>query len=283
MPLARALVLIVAALALSDMGARATPLRAQQGLTGFSEGFEADTGWKVFEEVVSGSPCYATGAGAVTRTSDYAFAGAGSLSVWANRGQLSKSNHLIAYSSFTPADARAVWRYRARVLIPAASQGRGQTGPELSLQNTRAAQGGGWTTATAGLQYVANPHLPDAGGWHIWAETAPGVANWSDLIEAPLVPGQWYTVTLEVDYGTNRYLAFELEGPGGRVRAPLAGRGVAEEAKGFAEPSFVLTLESENLWNNCDGLTPFDYQVLYDQVEVVMLHRLALPLLLAGS
>jgi hypothetical protein len=275
----RAALTIITLLVAVGLGVPAAPSGAESavGLSRYADSFEAASGWQVFEEIVGGSPCYAAGVGIVQRVGSPTFAGAAALSVWANGLRQGTSNHLIAYTEFVPASASESWRYTTHVFVPTASVGQGQVGPELSIQNTRAAEVG-FTTATAAVQYIASPYLPDSGGWHVWAATSPGKAGWQDLILAPLAAGQWYTLTLDVDYATNHYLAFGVEGPGTALRRSLAGLSIAEETKGFTTSSFVLTLESENLWNNCNPAAIFDYQVVYDEVEAVTLRRMRLPM-----
>ena len=280
--------LIVVVLSLGWLGFRSpTPdvhAQNQPEVAAFTDDFETTTpNWKIFEELVGGNPCYATGLGMAERTTVLAFSGQQSLSVWANGQRGDKSNHLIAYTTFVPTDVGGLWRYRVRLLIPIATSGFGQTGPEFALQNTRLGSDGQWTTATAGVQYIANSYMPDVGGWHLWIATAPGRANWSDTVLAPLSPGQWYTATLDVDYGTNHYLGFGLTGPATNLYVSLKTYQIAEEVKGFVEPSFVLTLESENMWNNCQAGVVFDYQVLYDKVEASHRHLLLLPIVFGGT
>jgi hypothetical protein len=93
----------------------------------------------------------------------------------------------------------------------------------------------------------------------------PGVAAWSVFHTQPLTPGQWYRIAIEVDYATNRYLTFELEGPGVDVSIDLSSYAIAKENKGFDQEGFWLTVESENLWSGCTDV--FDYKVYYDGIS----------------
>ena len=58
------------------------------------DGFEGDEEWHMFEELVTS--CYGEGIGAIEKDPESAFRGGNGLTVWANKGQSTYSNHVIA-------------------------------------------------------------------------------------------------------------------------------------------------------------------------------------------
>ena len=157
------------------------------------------------------------------------------------------------------------------------STGRaGEAGPEFSMQNTREITAGTFRTMTAGIQYRANPYATE-GQWAIWTEKEPGsaIAEWKVFTTKKLKPGTWYRLILEADYDNNRYIKLKIRGGEGedkiKEKIDLSAYPITEEVK-FVEGAFWLTLESENLYNNCGDAGNFDYQVYYDQVKLKEIH-----------
>lgn len=232
----------------------------------FRDGFETPSGWGIFEEIVGGSSCYGTDIGEVARATDVASDGAHSLRVWANTTLSSKSNHVIAQKQVSNSGQTGRLRYQLVAYIAPETATSGEAGPEFSMQNTRKISPGQFRTATAGIQYRANPFSPLHKSWGIWAEVAPGQAAWQTFMTTDaLVPGAWYFMAVEADYTTNRYVRFWLRGPGIHLSRDLSAYQIAQEAK-FNEQALWLTLESENLYNNCGAAESYQYKVYYDDV-----------------
>jgi hypothetical protein len=210
----------------------------------------------------------------VARSTAVALDGSHSLGVWANKALSDKSNHVIAQKQLASTGQNGRFRYEVSALIAPETATWGEAGPELSLQNTRELAPGQFRTATVGVQYRANPWSPLYRSWAVWAEVAPGQANWVTFTTttAP-IPGEWYAIAVEADYTTNQYLGFWLQGPGIDLALDLSGYQIAQEEK-FTEQAFWLTLESENIYNNCGTAGNFAYQVYYDAIA---LHRLDEP------
>ncbi len=167
-------------------------------------------------------------------------------------------------------DVGLTGRFRYQVLAYQAPEtaATGETGPEFSMQNTREITPGQFRTATAGIQFRTNPYSPVYNTWAIWAEVSPGQADWQTFLTTDaLQPGKWYTIILEADYTTNQYRRFWLRGPGIHLAQDLSAYTIAQEAK-FSEQAFWLTLESENLYNNCGTAGNFQYKVYYDDVTL---------------
>lgn len=232
--------------------ARSRPIPLPQSprfIPRFTDNFETETNWLLFEEIVGGNSCYGSGVGSVARSTDVAYQGTHSLLVWANQAFSTKSNHLIGYKNYPNADQTDIWRYQVHAYIAAGTANSGQTGPEFSLQNTRQTAPDQFKTSTAGIQYLANPFSSDVGNWQVWREVTPGIAGWHTFMNQPIVAGKWYTLTLEADYIANRYNTFSIQGDGLDQTIDLSAYDIAAEDK-FTEEAFVITLESENLWNN---------------------------------
>ena len=238
--------------------------------TVFEDGFEEERGWGSFEEIVGGSTCYGDGIGSVERSTDVAHRGEHSLLVWANVALSDRSNHLLANLKRYERGQNGIFTYVLWAYIDASTGGTGQTGPEFSLQNTREVLPGQFRTSTAGVQYRANPFLPELYRWAIWTEVAGNTAGWREVMTQRLTPGEWYRLTLEVDYSANRYISLDIDGPDADPSAlDLSPYSIVPEEK-FTEEAFWLTLEAENLWSNCGADGPFEYRVYYDDVT---LHR----------
>jgi len=228
-------------------------------VSGFSDDFETDMGWSRFEEIVGGSSCYGDALGGVSRTTEVAFSGSQSLLIWANQQRSNKSNHVIGQKKVAASGQGGRWLYTVYAYIDPATGQTGQTGPEVSVQNTRRINNQ-FLTATAGVQY-----LPQEGTWNIW------MAGWQYFLTKALIPGHWYYIAIEVDYDSNQYHRFWLWREGEiDLSIDLTGYNIALEDKQFTEEALWLTVESENLWNNCGTAGVFQYRVYYDSVRLVM-------------
>jgi hypothetical protein len=265
--------LVGAALAIS-LVSWAAPAGAQVLL---SDSFESSpTPWGIFEEVVNGNACYATGIGAVDQTTEQAHQGSGSLRVWANEALSTKSDHVIGQRLLGSSGVSGRYRYDVWALIdPQAGDGlhEGQTGPEISLQNTRNGPSG-YRTTTGGIQYVANK-WSGQGTWNVWTDTGSGAAGWAPFATQVLTPGVWYELTLDVDYDANRYVAFTVAGGGLSLHFDLSSHVIVPESK-FTAEAFWATLEGENAWSNC-GQAAFEYRVYYDDAVVAKVAAPAAP------
>ncbi len=261
----------------SDNEAVITPTRTQSSSESvslskkspvkFFDDFETDEGWGIFEEIVGGSSCYGDGIGEVARSRRVASNGRYSLRVWANRLLSIYSNHVIANKQVSEVGQSGRWRYQLRAYIAPATGATGQAGPEFSMQNTRT-DGIRFLTSTAGIQYRASPYEQQPGSWAIWKEDQTELAGWQVFLVQPIAAGKWYTIVVEADYDANRYIRFRLSGHGIDISIDLTSYSIAREAKSFDREAFWITLEGENLWNNCGTAGPFEYVVYYDQVKL---------------
>lgn len=245
---------------------RSVPVAAQSNqLDLWSDDFEMDRGWSMFEEIVNS--CYGTGIGEVVRSTDAAFEGTWSLRLWANKALTTKSNHVIAQKKVSSSGQNGRYRYELYAFMaPKTASSGGETGPEFSMQNTRMNALGQFRTSTAGIQYRANPFSAVYRSWAVWAEAAQGKAAWKTFATTKaLVPGNWYYLSVEADFKTNKYVRFCLRGPGIDLSQDLSSYAIAQEAK-FTEQAFWLTLENENLYNNCGKAGSFDSKIYYDKV-----------------
>jgi hypothetical protein len=232
----------------------------------FLDDFETDQGWGMFEEIVGGSPCYGAGIGEAARSTNAVFKGSYSLRVWANKASTSKSNHVIAQKQISSSGQTGRFRYQLYAYRAPETATSGEVGPELSMQNTREISPGEFRTSTAGIQYRANPFSPLYRSWAVWAEVAPGKADWQTFMTTDVLPPeQWYFMAVEADYTTNRYVRFWLQGHGIDLSRDLSAYSIAHEVK-FNEQAFWLTLESENLFNNCGTAGNLDYKIYYDDI-----------------
>ena len=247
--------------------------------------------WGIFEERVGGSACYAKGIGDVSRALEAARQGGSGLRVWANEegfSEAASNDHVIAQKRLPADDYTGTWRYEFYTRIPEnAGTRRGQSGPEFSIQHTRPsttlAIAGEYRTVISGLQYSPSPWEPK---WRIWRADGAGQADcggpaacWEVLPQigsVELEVGTWYRVTMEVELtpdDNNRYNTFEVQkvdDPDPLIDLDLAEYAIAEEIK-FSEDAFWLSLEGQNLWNNCGpGYAGdfFDFQIEYDDVSL---------------
>ena len=233
----------------------------------FTDSFETETNWMSFEEIVGGNTCYGSGIGSVARSMDVAYEGSYSLLVWANQALSTKSNHVIGYKKYSDTGQTGILRYQIHAYIAPSTENSGETGPEFSMQNTRQVAPNEFRTSTAGIQYMANSSSPEADNWKVWREVAPGIADWHTFMNQPITAGVWYTLTLEANYINNRYNSFSIQGGGLDQMVDLSPYNIAAENK-FTEEAFVITLESENRWNNCGTAGVYEYKVYYDQVSL---------------
>jgi len=238
----------------------------------FANGCEAGSTWGFFEELVEPNPsCYTSGIGNVACVTAAAAAGTRSLQVSANPGAtISKSNHVIAQQHLLSTGLSGIVRYDADVYIPSATATTGQTGPELSMQNTRQVSSGQFTTSTAGIQYAANSADPNGGRWGVWAQVSPGVAAWqfSSTRAFPLSPDTLYHLTMVANFDTNRYESLAIAGGGSTTTFALGGVPIAAEPNKFTEEAFWITAEAENRWSNCGSAAATEYRLYYDNLVV---------------
>ncbi len=242
--------------------------RAAATPVSFYDGFETNRGWLAFEEIVGGNPCYGGGIGLVERTGEVALAGSYSLKVAANHARSRFSNHLIAHKPVADSPVSGV----ARMVVwarqePAAPGSLGETGPEISIQSTKATSRpeSPHITTVAGIQYLANPH-DRPGTWRIWRDVG-GTPTWVDLeLREPIQRGVWYQLVLEADFATGQYLRFAISGAGVSRTFAVYGIPLGAENKGFSTEATELTLESENAWTNCGAAPPTTFTVNYDEL-----------------
>lgn len=240
----------------------------------FEDSFETESNWQMFEEIVDGSPCYGSGIGSVTRSTDVAHDGLYSLLVWSNQALSPKSNHVIGYKLYSDFGQQGIWRYEVHAYISPTTVSTGQTGPEFSMQNTRLTATNSFSTSIAGIQYIANPYWETA-QWKVWDN-----GSWTPFVTHTLQPGLWYTLTLEANFSNNTYKSFSVQGADSDLLVDLSSYHIAEESRGFGE-AFVITLESENLWNNCGTAGNFEYKVYYDKLTLLQdVARVFLPMIM---
>jgi hypothetical protein len=231
----------------------------------FADTFETDKGWGYTEELVGS--CYVNNAGLAARSPQVAYSGQFSLLTEANRSRTTSSNHLIGNLRLSRFGRGGRWRYCTRAFIDPATQTTGQTGPEVSLQNTRLAANA-YLTHTAGIQYLANPFLTgtDRNGWNLWIADTAGNAVWQHVLTQKLDAGVWYSICLEADFDQNRYGQLHIAGGGLNLWLDLSAYTMAAEKK-FTEEAFWLTLEDENLYS-CSAPAVYTYRVFYDNVTL---------------
>jgi hypothetical protein len=90
-------------------------------------------------------------------------------------------------------------------------------------------------------------------------------AGWVGIGALPLTAGQWYTLVLTANYTTNMYTSLQVTGPAGTTTFDLSAYAIAQESK-WTQQAFWLTLEAENLWNNCGAAGAQQNRVYYDNV-----------------
>lgn len=236
------------------------------------DGFEGDEEWHMFEELVTS--CYGDGIGTIEKHSQSAFRGSSGLTVWANRNRSVYSNHVIAGRNIYDHGVDGKVKYRLRSLMPNGSPDNAQVGPEFSIQNTRSFPNGTTYTSIAGIQYVATKYISTK--WNIWVETSPNHASWVPFPDDAQLPqldtDVWYKFVLRVNFDSNMYdslLVTSKEGLHAKVR--LKNIPIARELRSFA-PATVITLEAENLYNNCGTGGVFESKMHYDNVRFKQIH-----------
>jgi len=254
----------------------------------FTDNFEVPSAWTLFEELVTS--CYGEGIGTLDVSNpDAGFEGSYGAMLHSNKNKSAFSNHLIAGRNVSNGAYNRVIKYDLHAMLPTAYDLTSQVGPEFSVQNTRNGPGDGTTTTIAGMQHIASRYISDK--WNIWVESEPGVATWSVLPESvwhagagvpSITAGVWWRYSLLVDFETNEYVsmtaqqaAYIYDSDTGRhplYTANLTGLRMALEPRGF-ETATVITLEAENMYNNCgalsdsDDFTAFESQMYYDRVR----------------
>jgi len=242
--------------------------------------------WNIFEEIVSGNPCYMDDIGSVSY-SDTPRRGnsGGSLHVSSNAVGARASNHVLATRALT-ADRGVPGRFRYQVWFyvgNVTALTETQTGPELSMQNTFAVEldreDNGyapiWRTAIGALQYVGSE-----GRWNIWTKpdgdvdterNSPETAVWVP-IDGPLIDEKgWWRLKYAVGFNRRKskstYYWYELLSPARKkTKIDLKDVVIAQEDRGWKEGSLTATLEAQNLWTNCTQIK--QNSVYYDNVKI---------------
>jgi len=237
-----------------------------RAIDSFSDDFEEDRGWTVAEEIVGGNNCYGSGLARIGSSSELAYGGNRSFKVEANAVLSLKSNHVIAVKRLSAQGQGGRYKYELYAYIDPATVETGHAGPEFSVQNTRN-KNGRFLTTTGGIQYRITPWANPRNVWAIWVKKDSGGAEWVNLIQQPLEAGKWYYVSFSVDFDRNKYERFQLKGDGIDIDRDISSYEIGEEAK-WNNEIFEITVESENLWNNCgaDGATNFN--VYYDNLNL---------------
>jgi beta-glucanase (GH16 family) len=252
--------LLLTAIGLIQLNAQTTTL--------FSDNFETVQTWTIFEEIVSGHPCYGSGIGEVARSTDIAHAGTYAQRVWANKNGALKSNHVIAAHTLSNTNGitgrlrYSMWTYGGT------NMGLTQSGPEFSIQSTRTV-GAQNLTYIAGVQYIGNQWITDS-KWNIWHNGAWQSIKITEL-GATLSSNIWYYLELEFDMTTNKYISLKIQG--GSINTTLdltqvfenaaTGFEIGAETRGWT-PSYFVTTESENLWSGCTEVR--DNKAYYDDI-----------------
>lgn len=224
----------------------------------------------MFEEIVN--ECYGLGIGSINTTAEAAYEGSLGLSVSSNEANSLKSNHVIAYRN-VEYGVTGYWTYELYAQLPSAYEETSQIGPEFSVQNTRDVETGGTATSIAGIQHIASKYIPAK--WNIWEETAANVATWEPLsddrwvggVPPVIAAGVWYMYVMDIDYDADEYVSLTVQEDGSAsiATANLTGIKIAPELRSF-EAATVITLEAENLYNNCGTAGAFESIVYYDNI-----------------
>ncbi len=246
----------------------------------FADDFETAKTWTIFEELVSGNPCYANNIGEVARSTDVAHIGTNALRVWANKSNSNFSNHVIAAHHISNTNGTTgqlrygMWAYMATDIDLT------QSCPEFSVQSTRTV-GAQNLTYIAGIQYIGNKWVTDK--WNIWHNGTWKTIKLSEF-GTKLAANTWYYLELNFNMTTNIYTSFKIQGGGLNVtldltqafqNAPL-GFQIGGEARSWT-PSLFVTAESENLWSGC--MSPYQNKVYYDDLLLESVTVLPLELL----
>jgi beta-glucanase (GH16 family) len=239
----------------------------------FTDNFESGdaSSWSLFEEIVT--DCYGAGIGEIYAEDVAALEGNYGFTLWSNSNMSLLSNHIIAGRNVSNG-ASGRCTYELHAMLPSAYEYSSQVGPEWSIQNTRNVAGTGTTTTSiAGIQHIASQYISDK--WNIWVQSGANTATWQVLpssvwdVEPTMDGGTWFKCVLEVDFDINEYVSMSMQEAayGATVHlANLTGIKIAPELRGF-EQATVLTLEAENLYNNCGTASPFESKMYYDKVR----------------
>ncbi len=234
----------------------------------YETSFEQDERWNLFEEIVNGNPCYGENIGEITRSNDAARTGHHSFRIWSNKARSNKGNHIIAYNDLIWGEGvTGRWIYSVSAYIPVSAD-TSNTGPEVSVQNTRPVGGKNFTFISA-VQYVRTPDYFGGHQWNIWHE-----GRWVRFMQLPLSKGIWYTLDLEFDFTENRYISLKIAGADVdtlldlRNSFPNAPNGflIGGEDRNF-NAKLVITLEGENRYTNCQRVT--ESRIYYDDVKLI--------------
>ena len=227
-----------------------------------------DSSWTMFEEIVSNNTlCYGNSIGEVTASNEVGLDDSTSLLVHANKNLSSKSNHVLAQYKVADEGRTGIWKYETYAYIDPDTARQGQAGPELSMQNTREITPSAFKTMIVGIQYRTNPFAPDYGQWAIWTEENANTADWKLFFNQTLENGTWYKITLVADFTSNNYVSLSVIGGSINLTLDLSSYNIVMENK-FSEEAFWLTLESENLWNNCGTAGNTTYKMHYDNTTL---------------
>ncbi len=214
----------------------------------FEDNFDVDWGWSnpPFDEIVNPN-CFATGISRVSRHNGASPVGQ-VLEISANDKETTSCNHVIVGNRLTDAGQNGRIVMGASVFIPL-NGGMPQVSFEASLQNTKPRADGITSTWIGGLQNISDPLADDEhrDGWGIWTSPSSGQKpRWVVVARQRLPRDRWIRVELEVDFTSNEYIRFSINGAGINRKIDLRGRYIVPESRGF-EPGLVLTLENENL------------------------------------
>eukprot|EP00602_Paraphysomonas_sp_CaronLab_P008619 CAMPEP_0185034398 /NCGR_PEP_ID=MMETSP1103-20130426/24262_1 /TAXON_ID=36769 /ORGANISM="Paraphysomonas bandaiensis, Strain Caron Lab Isolate" /LENGTH=689 /DNA_ID=CAMNT_0027571043 /DNA_START=260 /DNA_END=2329 /DNA_ORIENTATION=+ len=199
------------------------------------------------------------------------YEGSNGIVLWSNANHSLYSNHLIAGRKvFSGVDG--VWQYSVYAKLPKEYEFSSQVGPEFSIQNTRDDGTGTTYTTIGGIQNIASTYIPDK--WNIWVESSPNIAVWQVLPNSlwdtvPVVSADtWYNLVLTVDFDSNEYISLTVaEADNSEIHsANLTGIKIASELRSF-DPATVLTVEAENLYNNCGSAGSFESKMFYDKLS----------------
>lgn len=236
----------------------------------YSENFDNNLDWHLYEEIVNS--CYSDSAASLELTNNVSYKGEKSLAIWSNKAETEFSNHVIAGKNILNYGVNGIWKYILRAYIPQNSFFNTQVGPEFSFQNTRTTIDGNTHTSIAGIQYITSKYISEK--WNIWVGTSDTKAEWkslssiTNLVLPELQADIWYTFKLKINYDINEYISLIIDNNNGNKQTYLlTGIPIAKEFRGFA-PASVITLEGENLYNNCGLSGIFNSVLYYDNVKV---------------
>jgi len=231
--------------------------------------FDATAGWEMFEEIVGGDCCYGSSLGDVSLATDASRSGEYSLRVWANMKESNRSNHVIAGKKLEDSWQSGKFRYDVCAFIDPNTTDDGQTGPELSIQNTREDEPGSFYAYTAAIQYRSYPTAATQDRWAIWQ----GADGWQEFDGPLLSPGEWYCMRLTADYDDLRYSTFRLRGANVDQTFLFLDKEIKRKHKpDFGSEAFVVTAEAQNIYTcpseSCESSRQASYRVFYDDIRL---------------